>query len=77
MACRFCRNAAITVLWQSGQPLLGVIAALQADNVSGLPVLLSINSHAGHGIGSALSIRVDQMADWEAFLFDQLGMHLK
>jgi len=54
-----------------------MIAALQADNVSGLPVLLSINSHAGHGIGSALSIRVDQMADWEAFVFDQLGMHLK
>ncbi len=54
-----------------------MIAALQADDISGLPVLLSINSHAGHGIGSALSIRVDQMADWEAFLFNQLGMQLK
>jgi prolyl oligopeptidase len=54
-----------------------MIAALQADDTSGLPVLLSINSHAGHGIGSALSIRVDQMADWEAFLFNQLGMQLK
>ena len=53
-----------------------MIAALQADDASGLPVLLSINSHAGHGIGSALSIRVDQMSDYTAFLFDQLGMRL-
>lgn len=53
-----------------------MIAALQAADTSGLPVLLSINSHAGHGIGSALSIRVDQMADYQAFLFDQLGMTL-
>jgi len=51
-----------------------MIAALQADDISGLPVLLSINSHAGHGIGSALSIRVDQLSDAMAFLFDQLGM---
>ncbi len=54
-----------------------MIAALQAADSSGLPVLLSINSHAGHGIGSSLSVRVDQMADWEAFLFDQLKMQLK
>jgi prolyl oligopeptidase len=37
---------------------------------------LSINAHAGHGIGSALSIRVSQQADVYAFLFDQLGMKL-
>lgn len=54
-----------------------MIAALQADDTSGLPVLLSINSHAGHGIGSSMSIRVDQMSDYLAFLFDQLGMSLK
>jgi len=30
-------------------------------------VLLSINANAGHGIGSALSIRANQMADAEAF----------
>jgi len=53
-----------------------MIAALQAADTSGLPVLLSINSHAGHGIGSALSIRVDQMSDYLAFLFDELGMTL-
>jgi len=51
-----------------------MVARLQAATVSGRPVLLSINEHAGHGIGSALSIRANQMADSEAFLFDQLGM---
>jgi prolyl oligopeptidase len=53
-----------------------MIARLQAATGSGRPVLLSINAHAGHGIGSALSIRVNQQADIYAFLFDQLGMKL-
>jgi prolyl oligopeptidase len=51
-------------------------ARLQAATTSGGPVLLGIDSHAGHGIGSALSIRVNQSADIYAFLFDQLGMRL-
>jgi prolyl oligopeptidase len=53
-----------------------MIARLQAATDSGRPILLSINSHAGHGIGSALSIRVNQAADVYSFLFDQLGMRL-
>lgn len=53
-----------------------MIARLQAATGSGYPVLLSINSHAGHGIGSSLSIRVNQTADVYSFLFDQLGMKL-
>jgi len=53
-----------------------MIARLQAAAAPGHPVYLSINSHAGHGIGSALSIRVNQSADTYAFLFDQLGMRL-
>jgi prolyl oligopeptidase len=53
-----------------------MIARLQAASSSGKPILLSINAHAGHGIGSALLIRVNQQADIYAFLFDQLGMHL-
>jgi len=53
-----------------------MIARLQAATTSGRPVYLSINSHAGHGIGSALSIRVNQLADLYSFLLDQLGMHL-
>jgi prolyl oligopeptidase len=51
-----------------------MVARLQAATVSGRPVFLSINAHAGHGIGSSLSIRANQMADIEAFLFDQLAM---
>jgi prolyl oligopeptidase len=53
-----------------------MIARLQAATSSGRPILLSINTHAGHGIGSALSIRVNQQADYLSFLFDQLGMQL-
>jgi prolyl oligopeptidase len=53
-----------------------MIARLQAATASGLPVLLSINSHAGHGIGSALSVRVDQESDALTFLFTELGMQL-
>jgi prolyl oligopeptidase len=53
-----------------------MIARLQAATSSANPIFLSINSHAGHGIGSALSIRVNQQADFNAFLFDQLGMKL-
>jgi len=53
-----------------------MIARLQAASSSARPVYLSISAHAGHGIGSALSIRVNQQADEYAFLFDQLGMKL-
>ena len=53
-----------------------MIARLQAASSSGKLIFLSINAHAGHGIGSALSIRVNQQADIYAFLFDQLGMQL-
>jgi prolyl oligopeptidase len=51
-------------------------ARLQAATSSGRPILLGIDSHTGHGIGSALSIRVNQSADIYAFLFDQLRMRL-
>jgi prolyl oligopeptidase len=51
-----------------------MVAALQAATLSGYPILLSINSHAGHGIGSARSVRIDQEADWLSFLFEELGM---
>ena len=51
-----------------------MIAQLQADNASDKPILLTIESRAGHGIGSALSVRVAQNTDVFSFLFDQLGM---
>lgn len=53
-----------------------MIAALQAATSSGRPVLLSISDKAGHGIGSALDVRIAQRSDVLAFLFDQLGMTL-
>jgi prolyl oligopeptidase len=53
-----------------------MIARLQSATAPGKPVYLSVNSHAGHGIGSALSIRVNQSADTYSFLFDQLSMQL-
>ncbi len=51
-------------------------AALQAATASDAPILLTINAHAGHGIGSPLNIRIDQEADYLAFLFNELGMSL-
>ena len=51
-----------------------MIARLQAATASDKPVLLTIESRAGHGIGSALSVRMAQYTDVYSFLFDQLGM---
>lgn len=53
-----------------------MIARLQTVASADRPAYLSINSNAGHGIGSSLSIRVNQSADLYSFLFDQLGMSL-
>jgi prolyl oligopeptidase PreP (S9A serine peptidase family) len=52
-------------------------AALQSATTSGHPILLSIDTHAGHGIGSSLSSQVNKEADDIAFLFDQLGMQMQ
>jgi prolyl oligopeptidase len=49
-------------------------ARLQAATESGRPILLATTSDAGHGIGTPLRIRMSQVADQLAFLFDQLGM---
>ncbi len=49
-------------------------ARLQAATSSKYPILLATSSDAGHGIGSPLSVRVAQSADYLAFLIDQLGM---
>lgn len=53
-----------------------MVARLQAATSSNNPIYLSISEHAGHGIGSALSVKVGQAADYYGFLFDQLKMHL-
>jgi prolyl oligopeptidase len=49
-------------------------ARLLAANKSDKPILLRTSSSAGHGIGTALSERIKQLADIYAFLFAQLGM---
>ena len=49
-------------------------ARLQAANASDHPILLRTTASAGHGMGTALTERIAQEADAEAFLFDQLGM---
>ena len=53
-----------------------MIARLRAATEPGLPVFLSISDKSRHGIGSALSVHVEQQSDTIAFLFDQLGMTL-
>jgi prolyl oligopeptidase len=52
-------------------------ARLQAASSSGLPVFLRTNPKAGHGIGTALSDRIDQEADVFAYLFAQLSVPYK
>lgn len=48
-------------------------ARLQASGTK-RPVLLRTSSNSGHGIGTALSERIEQTADAYAFLCDQLGV---
>jgi prolyl oligopeptidase len=49
-------------------------ARLQAANPHGQPVLLRVDSDAGHGIGTSLASAVAEQADRLAFLFWKLGM---
>jgi prolyl oligopeptidase len=49
-------------------------ARLLAANKSENRILLRTSSSAGHGIGTALSERIKQLADIYAFLFAQVGM---
>lgn len=49
-------------------------ARLQAATSSDSPILLRTEAAAGHGIGTALSTRIEELADTYSFLVDQLGM---
>ena len=49
-------------------------ARLQAASSSDRPILLRTEAAAGHGIGTALSTRIEEQADTYSFLADQLGM---
>jgi prolyl oligopeptidase len=50
-------------------------ARLQAATASDQPVLLLTSAQSGHGMGTALSVAIDQSADSMAFLFDRLEIH--
>jgi prolyl oligopeptidase len=50
-----------------------MIARLQAASSSARPILLQIRADAGHGIGSARDVVIDQKTDALVFLFAQLG----
>ncbi len=54
-----------------------MIARLDEANKSDKPILLRTSSSAGHGIGTALSERIKQLADQYSFLFAQLDMRAK
>jgi prolyl oligopeptidase len=54
-----------------------MVARLEEANKSDKPILLRTSSSAGHGIGTALSERIKQLADMYSFLFAQLGMTAK
>jgi prolyl oligopeptidase len=51
-----------------------MIARLEEANKSTRPILLRTSTSAGHGIGTALSERIKQLADIYSFLFAQLDM---
>jgi prolyl oligopeptidase len=49
-------------------------ASLQVATVSDWPILFRSTASAGHGIGTALKVRIAEQADVLSFLFDQLGV---
>jgi prolyl oligopeptidase len=51
-----------------------MVARLDEANKSSNPVLLRTSTSSGHGIGTALSERIKQLADEYSFLFAQLEM---
>ena len=54
-----------------------MIARLQAATGSDTPILLRTSSTTGHGIGSPLSQRIDEMVDSYSFIFYELGIRYK
>jgi prolyl oligopeptidase len=49
-------------------------ARLQSASSSGHPVLLRLESKAGHGAGKPVSKLVDELADVWSFVFAELGV---
>ena len=55
--------------WQPGK----MAARLQADNISGKPILFRVESDAGHGVGSTREQVDSEFADMYAFALWQMG----
>jgi prolyl oligopeptidase len=53
-----------------------MIARLQAADPGGQPILLRTSGASGHGIGTALSERVEEFTDEYSFLLHELGVPL-
>jgi prolyl oligopeptidase len=53
-----------------------MVARMQAATASRHPIFLSSHANAGHGMGSSLSVTLNQWADTYSFLMDQLGMKM-
>jgi prolyl oligopeptidase len=54
-----------------------MVARLQAVTASDAPILLRTSASTGHGAGTALSARVEELTDVYAFIFAQLGVPVK
>jgi prolyl oligopeptidase len=52
-------------------------ARLQAAKGSAAPVLLRTSASTGHGAGTSLSRRIEELTDVYAFLFEQLGVKVR
>jgi prolyl oligopeptidase len=52
-------------------------ATLQADQAGDAPVLIRIETKAGHGAGKPVSKQIEEVADQWAFLVKNLGMKMK
>jgi prolyl oligopeptidase len=50
-------------------------ARLQAANASAHPVIVRLETKAGHGAGKPRSKQIDELTDIYSFLFAQLGMN--
>lgn len=50
------------------------VAALQAADSGGRPIVLRVSKGSGHGIGSSLDEQIAEQTDILMFLFSQLGM---
>jgi prolyl oligopeptidase len=51
-------------------------ARLQAATTSGRPVLLRLESRAGHGAGKPLSKVLDELTDTWTFVFSEIGVEV-